>query len=287
MAVKSYLSLIKFSHTVFALPFALIGYFYAVWTTEAEFSWRLFGLVLLCMVFVRSAAMAFNRYLDRDIDAANPRTAKVREIPAGIISPKSALVFVIINSTLFVMTTWFINELVFYLSPVALFITLGYSYTKRFTALCHLVLGLGLSLAPVGAYLAVTASFAWVPIWFGLAVLTWVGGFDIIYSLQDDTFDKEQNLHSMPVLLNREGALKLSALLHLVTAFALATAGWTGNFAWFYWAGFLFFMLMLLRQHKLVSPNDLSKVNIAFMTTNGVASVVFGAAVILDLFLYR
>ncbi len=287
MAVKNYLSLIKFSHTVFALPFALIGYFYAIQTTEAHFSWRLFVSVLLCMVFVRSAAMAFNRYLDRDIDAANPRTAAVREIPAGIITPRSALIFVIVNSLLFVITTRFINDLVFYLSPIALLITLGYSYTKRFTALCHLVLGLGLSLAPIGTFLAVTSSFAWVPIWFGVAVLTWVGGFDIIYSLQDDTFDKEQNLHSMPVLLNLRGALRLSSMLHLITAFALATAGWSGNFAGFYWAGFLFFMLMLFRQHLLVNPNDLSKVNIAFMTTNGVASVVFGAAVILDLFLYR
>lgn len=287
MAVKNYLSLIKFSHTVFALPFALIGYFYAVWSTPADFSWRLFVLVLLCMVFVRSAAMAFNRYLDRDIDAANPRTAEVREIPKGIIAPQAALIFVIVNSLLFIATTYFINNLVFYLSPIALFITLGYSYTKRFTALCHLVLGLGLSLAPIGAYLAVTAQFAWVPIWFGLAVLSWVGGFDIIYSLQDDTFDKEQNLHSMPVLLNRTGALRLSMGLHLITAFALATAGWSGNFGWFFWAGYLFFIAMLIRQHKLVSPEDLSKVNIAFMTTNGVASVVFGATVILDLFLYR
>ncbi len=287
MAVKDYLSLIKFSHTVFALPFALIGYFYAVQTTPAEFSWRLFGLVLLCMVFVRSAAMAFNRYLDRDIDAANPRTAAVREIPRGIISPQAALVFVIANSLLFVASTYFINTLVFCLSPVALLITLGYSYTKRFTAFCHLILGLGLSLAPVGAYLAVTAFFAAVPVWFGVAILTWVGGFDIIYSLQDDAFDREQNLRSMPVLLDRPGALKLSAALHIITASALATAGWAGSFAWLFWTGYLFFIRMLIRQHRLVSPHNLSKVNLAFMTTNGVASVVFGGLVILDLFLYR
>lgn len=285
--VKNYLSLIKFSHTVFALPFALIGYFYAVWSTPSEFSWRLLGLVLLCMVFVRSAAMAFNRYLDRDIDSANPRTAAVREIPRGIISPRSALLFVIANSVLFMLVTYMINPLVFYLSPVALFITLGYSYTKRFTALCHLVLGLGLSLAPVGAYLAVTAEFAWVPVWFGIAVLTWVGGFDIIYSLQDDEFDREQQLHSIPVLLKRPRALKLASALHVITAFCLGIAGWQGNFAWFFWAGYAFFVLMLLRQHLLVSPTDLSKVNIAFMTTNGIASVVFGLMVILDLFLYR
>ncbi len=283
---KNYLSLIKFSHTIFALPFALIGFFYAIWTTSASFSWTLLGLVLLCMVFVRSAAMAFNRYLDRDIDTANPRTAEVREIPLGVITPKSALIFVIVNSFLFVVTTYFMNTLVFALSPVALAITLGYSYTKRFTALCHLVLGLGLSLAPVGAYLAVTGEFALVPVLFGLAVLSWVSGFDIIYALQDDEFDRSNNLHSIPVRFQRIGAIKISNGLHVFTFLMLGYAGYAGNFAWFYWAGFLFFTAMLLLQHRLVKPNDLSKINLAFMTTNGIASLVFGILVVLDLYLF-
>ena len=283
---KNYLSLIKFSHTIFALPFALIGFFYAIWTTSASFSWTLLGLVLLCMVFVRSAAMAFNRYLDRDIDTANPRTAEVREIPLGVITPKSALIFVIVNSFLFVVTTYFMNTLVFALSPVALAITLGYSYTKRFTALCHLVLGLGLSLAPVGAYLAVTGEFALVPVLFGLAVLSWVSGFDIIYALQDDEFDRSNNLHSIPVRFQRIGAIKISNGLHVFTFLMLGYAGYAGNFAWFYWAGFSFFTAMLLLQHRLVKPNDLSKINLAFMTTNGIASLVFGILVVLDLYLF-
>lgn len=284
---KNYLSLIKFSHTIFALPFALIGFFYAIWNTSATFSWSLFALVLLCMIFVRSAAMAFNRYLDRDIDTANPRTAAVREIPKGIIAPKAAFVFVLINSTLFIATTFFMNNLVFALSPVALAITLGYSYTKRFTALCHFVLGLGLSLAPIGAYLAVTGSFALVPILFGMAVLTWVSGFDIIYALQDDEFDRSQNLHSIPVKFHRSGAIKISNGLHLMTFLLLGYAGYAGNFAWFYWAGYLFFTAMLIVQHRLVRPDDLSKINLAFMTTNGFASLVFGILVVLDLYLYN
>lgn len=151
--MKQYLSLVKFSHTIFALPFALLGFFLATLEVAQGVSWRLFLLVLLCMVFARSAAMAFNRYLDRDIDGVNPRTAQ-REIPAGIISPRAALIFVLINCLLFIITTWFINPLCFYLSPVALAVVLGYSYTKRFTFLCHFILGLGLSLAPIGAYLA-------------------------------------------------------------------------------------------------------------------------------------
>jgi 4-hydroxybenzoate polyprenyltransferase len=176
--VKSYLSLIKFSHTIFAMPFALIGFFLAIfentsvipgWHTKVfppAFDWSSLGiklvLVILCMVFARSAAMAFNRYLDRQYDAKNPRTA-VREIPSGVITPKNALAFTIISCLLFIACTWFINSICFYLSPVALAVVLGYSYTKRFTPLCHLILGLGLSLAPIGAYLAVTGEFALLP----------------------------------------------------------------------------------------------------------------------------
>ena len=162
------------------------------------------------MVFSRNAAMAFNRYIDRDIDKANERTAEVREIPNGSIQPKSALIFVIVNSVLFIATTFFINSICFYLSPVALIVVLGYSLTKRFTALCHLVLGVGLSLAPIGAYLAVTGSFAWLPLYFSFAVLFWVAGFDMIYALQDDTFDKEMGLNSIPAKIGRKATLNLS-----------------------------------------------------------------------------
>jgi len=279
--MRKYLYLIKFSHTIFAMPFALIGFFLA--TKSNEFEWNTLMYVVLCMVFARSAAMAFNRYIDRDIDTNNTRTAKVREIPNGSIKANSALVFVIINCLLFIGTTYLINPLCLALSPVALLVILGYSYTKRFTALCHLVLGLGLALAPIGAYLAVSGKFDVVPLLFSAAVLFWVSGFDIIYSLQDQEFDKEQKLHSVPVLIGTKNALTLSKLLHFLTFTSLSIAGSFGDFSLFYWIGFGIFNILLIYQHILVKHNDLSKINLAFFTTNGIASVIFGIFVITDL----
>jgi len=309
--VKSYLSLIKFSHTIFAMPFALIGFFLglatgliddgqsnlnktvgwgwdfrdpAFWKLSRELMLSKFILVLLCMIFARSAAMAFNRYLDRTFDAKNPRTA-IREIPSGVIKANNALLFTIVSSLLFVVCTFFINKLCFYLSPVALLVVLGYSYTKRFTPLCHLILGLGLSLAPIGAYLAVTGQFDLLPILFSFTVLFWVSGFDIIYALQDEEFDKENKLYSIPAWLGKAKALRVSELLHVLSAFCVLFAGWLGNFGWLYWIGAAIFIGMLIYQHSIVKPNDLKRVNIAFMTANGVASVVFAIFVIADLFL--
>ena len=281
--MKKYLSLIKFSHTIFAMPFAFIGFFLA--TKSYEFEWITLVYVIFCMVFARSAAMAFNRFIDRDIDLTNPRTAKVREIPNGSIKANSALVFVIINSLLFIATTYFINTLCFALSPVALLTILGYSYTKRFTALCHLILGLGLALAPIGAYLAVSGEFNIIPLFFSAAVLFWVSGFDIIYSLQDEEFDKTHELHSIPVLLGKKNALMLSNILHFLTFSALSIAGSLGEFSLYYWIGFWSFSALLVYQHTLVKHNDLRKVNLAFFTTNGIASLIFGAFVIVDLLL--
>lgn len=284
--VQKYLSLIKFSHTIFALPFALIGFFLGMKTgviTDTNTLIQLFVLVVGCMVFARSAAMAFNRYLDHKIDALNPRTA-IREIPAGAISPSQALIFVIISSVLFIACTWFINPLCFYLSPVALFVILFYSYTKRFTALCHLVLGLGLSLAPIGAYLAVTGSFHWLPLLFSLTVLFWVSGFDIIYALQDETFDRTQQLHSIPVWLGASNALLLSRGLHGMAAICVCIAYWVGGFSAWYGIGCAVFIGMLVYQQSIVSPRDLSRVNLAFMTANGIASVVFAVFVITDIY---
>ncbi len=324
--VKSYLSLIKFSHTIFAMPFAMIGFFLGVLRNEYATSvvpgWHItiftpswmgdtigvnftedsmlgkifsgenprwivaqyFILVILCMVFARSAAMAFNRYLDRSFDAINPRTA-IREIPAGIIKSNSALWFTIISSLLFVACTFFINRLCFYLSPVALLVVLGYSYTKRFTPLCHLVLGVGLSLAPIGAYLAVTGLFALLPILFSIAVIFWVSGFDIIYALQDEEFDKSQKLYSIPAWVGKAKALHVSELFHGISAAAVFVAGRIGGFGWLYWIGVAIFTGMLIYQHSIVKPNDLRKVNLAFMTANGIASVVFAIFVIADLFI--
>lgn len=283
--MKNYLSLIKFSHTIFALPFALIGFFLAINTSALAVNWITLIYVVLCMVFARSAAMAFNRFIDRKIDLANPRTAEIREIPNGTISSKSALLFVIVNCLLFVATTYFINPLCFYLSPVALAVVLGYSLTKRFTALCHLVLGLGLSLAPIGAYLAVTGKFDWLPLFFSFSVLFWVSGFDIIYALQDEEFDKEQKLHSIPVLMGKKNALMLSNFLHIITASFILYAGYYAELGLFYWIGSVLFIGLLSYQHFLVKPNDLSKVNLAFFTTNGIASVLFAVFVLLDLYI--
>lgn len=283
--MKKYLSLVTFSHTIFAMPFAFIGFFLAINTTGASFSWLKLGLMVLCMVFARNSAMAFNRYLDRDIDAKNPRT-KQRDIPAGRISAKNALAFTIINCLLFIAATWFINPLCFFLSPIALLVVLGYSLTKRFTALCHLVLGLGLSLAPIGAYLVVTGEFATLPILFSLAVLCWVSGFDIIYALQDEDFDRAENLHSIPSYLGKKNALIVSNLLHVLAAAFVIAPIFLTPLSWPYFLGLAIFIGMLIYQHQLVKPNDLSKVNFAFMTTNGIASVAFAICFLFDIY-YR
>jgi 4-hydroxybenzoate polyprenyltransferase len=285
--VVNYFKLIKFSHTVFAMPFALIGFFLGIQSLAPGASVeeiRLFVLVIACMVFARSAAMAFNRYLDRYFDALNPRTAQ-REIPVGVIKPRQALAFTVGMSVLFVSCAWLINTLCFFLSPLALLIILGYSYTKRFTPLCHLVLGAGLSLAPIGAYLAVTGQFAMVPLFFSFAVLTWVSGFDIIYSLQDETFDRSQDLYSIPVWLGTKKALGVSRVLHSASFILIGLAGWYGPFGWIYWGGALLYGGLLIYQQWLVSPVDLSRVNLAFMTVNGIASILFSVFVIADLYI--
>lgn len=282
--IQNYLSLVKFSHTIFALPFAVIGFSLGIESTESAFNLRLFTLMILCMIFARSAAMAFNRYIDRAIDEQNKRTV-IREIPAGIIPPHSALIFVILNSILFVSTTFFINPICFYLSPVALLVILGYSFTKRFTALCHLILGVGLSLAPIGAYLAVTGKFNLLPICFSVIVLFWVSGFDVIYALQDEEFDKSRNLKSIPTWLGKRGALNLSNVLHFISAIFVVFAGIYASFGTLYWIGSILFVGLLIYQHILVKPNDLSKVNIAFFTTNGIASILFATFVLIDLYI--
>jgi len=287
LKIKNYFSLVKFAHTIFAMPFALIGFFYGLKMVNFDLNrpwWLLFILVILCMVFARSAAMAFNRWLDAEYDAKNPRT-KIREIPGGIISKRNAMIFVVFNCIAFIISTFFINGLCLILAPVALFVILFYSYTKRFTPLCHLVLGLGLSLSPIGAYIAVTGKFALVPILFSLSVLFWVSGFDIIYALQDEEFDKQNKLHSFPSLLGTKRALRVSEYLHFLSATAVIAAGILGNFSLLYWGGVIVFAFFLFYQHTLIKPRDLSKVNKAFFSSNGIASVIFCMLVLLDIFL--
>ncbi len=301
-AIKNYLSLIKFSHTIFAMPFALIGFFLGVVSISgnryhgapvpglshpepaADNNLQKLVLVILCMVFARSAAMAFNRWLDKSFDAKNPRTA-IREIPSGIIKANNALVFVILSCVAFIVCCWFINRLCFYLSFVALFVVLFYSYTKRFTSLCHLVLGLGLSLAPIGAYLAVTGVFDLLPVIFSITVLCWVSGFDIIYALQDEEFDKANDLYSIPAALGKKKALRVSEILHVISGICIIYAGIYGEFGLWYWAGVAVFLAMLVYQHSIVKPDDLRRVNLAFMTANGIASVVFSVLVLIDIYI--
>lgn len=281
--VNKILSLIKFSHTIFAMPFALIGY--AIGVRVAGFEWLLLVQVILCMVFARSAAMAFNRLVDREFDAKNPRTAQ-REIPAGKLSVGAVTWIVVGSSVAFVLTALSINLLCFLLSPVALAVVLGYSYTKRFTSYCHLVLGLGLAIAPVGAYVAVAGGFGASVMIVAALVLTWVAGFDIIFALQDTEFDRGQGLYSIPSKIGVRRALYASSALHLIT---LGCVVWLGFVIYpaspvLYWVGAAIFAALLAFQHAIVKPTDLSRVGLAFGTTNGVASVLYALFVILSLF---
>ena len=265
--VSRYASMVKFSHTIFAMPFALVGYAYALQTTDAEFSLLLLVKVLLAMVFARNTAMGFNRYADRRIDALNPRTRN-REIPAGVITPRRALIFVIVNAALFL--------------AVALLL-IGYSFTKRFTAWCHIVLGVALGIAPVGAYIAVTGEIAVFPVLLTGLVITWCGGFDVIYALQDVEFDRSHSLHSIPARFGVRGGILISILLHLISVYAVVVAGLYYGGGTLYWIGAGLFVGLLIFQHLLVSPKNLSRIGLAFGTTNGIASVCYAAFTIADL----
>lgn len=282
--INNYLTLVKFSHTIFAMPFALLGFFTAVNTGNNTFTLRLLVLILLCMVFARNAAMGFNRYADHKFDSLNPRTAG-REIPAGIISPRAALIFVIINSILFVIAAGLINSLTLLLSPVALAVILGYSMSKRFTHLSHLLLGLALSLAPAGAYISVTGGFALVPLLYSLVVLCWVSGFDIIYSLQDAAFDEKNRLFSIPVRLGPKRSLIFSGLLHLCSILFVVAAGIISGSGLLYWCGTAIFSILLIWEHIIVKPGDSLSITKAFGTINSYAGLTFCVFAIADLYL--
>lgn len=282
--MRDYLSLVTFSHTIFALPFAIVGFTLAVTQEAYAFAWRDLGLVVGCMAFARSAAMGFNRLVDAPIDARNPRTA-TRDIPAGRISRRRAGAFVALNAVLFVICAGLLNELCLYLSPVALTVVLGYSYTKRFTWLCHLVLGVGLALAPVGAYVAVAGQFTAAPVLLGVVVLLWVSGFDVVYALQDEAFDRSQGLRSVPSRFGKSRALWLSRGLHVLCVVVLlyashAMAELAGGGGRLLGAGCGVFAVALAYQQSIVSVSDLRRVDRAFFTTNGLASVAYAAIVV-------
>ncbi len=281
--MKRLFSLVTFSHTIFALPFALLS---AVLAARGVPKAGTLLWIVVAMVAARSAAMAFNRIADRAIDAVNPRT-QARDIPAGRISVGSASAFCSLAAAVFVFAAWRLNALCLALSPVALFIVLGYSYTKRVTALSHLVLGLSLAIAPVGAWIAVTGRFAATPVVLGFAVLFWVAGFDVIYSLQDEAFDRAQGLFSLPALLGARRALDLSTLFHAAALALLYGVFVLSGGGPLFGAGVVLAGIFLVRQHVLVSPRDLSRVNGAFFTANGWLSVAVFLCGAVDVLLRR
>ena len=283
--IKQYGSLVKFAHMVFALPFALVAFLLALREPGARFTWVLLLQLLGCMVFARSAAMGFNRWADREIDAKNPRTAG-RDIPSGRISPRQALIFTLVNAVLFIAVAWTINPLCGGLSFLALVFLLGYSYLKRFTWLCHFGVGAALCIAPAGAYIAVTGHLSVAAALLSLVVFFWSSGFDILYALADEEIDREQELHSIPQRFGRKQAMDIAKYVHLtelllVPSF-LAQAGLTDF--WGILAG-IFFLAMLVYQHTIISPKDLSRLNAAFFTANGIASLVFCVLVYLSVLL--
>ena len=283
--ISKYFRLVKFSHTIFAMPFALMAFVYALWSTEAEFSWWLLLQVVLCMVFARNVAMGFNRWADRKFDAENPRTAN-REIPSGAISPRNALIFVIVNAVLFIATASTINLLTAILSPVALAVVMFYSYCKRFTSLAHLVLGLSLGIAPAGAYIAVTGTLTFAPCLLSLLVLTWCGGFDIIYALQDAEFDRERGLHSIPSTFSVATSLYISIALHCISVAALLAFAMYLPQSWLLWCGVAIFSAILVAEHILVTPKKQRSIGIAFGTLNGLASLTLAAFVIANILIF-
>jgi 4-hydroxybenzoate polyprenyltransferase len=269
--------MIKFSHSIFAMPFALASAALAAKeTTTTPLQW---GLIVACMVTARSAAMGFNRIVDRQLDAANPRTA-TREIPSGAVSLSSAVTFTALSAIAFVGLSAWLHPLCGWLSPIALLVVCGYSYGKRFTSLVHLWLGVALGLAPIAAWIAITGTVAAAPLVLAAAVATWVAGFDILYSLQDEEYDRGAGLNSIPARLGQVGAMRVSRALHVLTITALAALPAVVSLAWPYWVGVAIIAGVLGWEHSLVKPGDLSRIDKAFFDLNGYVSLVFLAAVL-------
>jgi 4-hydroxybenzoate polyprenyltransferase len=283
--LSTVLEMIKIEHTLFALPFAFLGMLLAAggWP-----SWRTVLWIVVAMVGARSAAMAFNRLADRRIDAANPRTAG-RALPAGLVSPGAVALFIVASAAVLVLAAWELNPLAFYLSPLALGILFLYSYTKRFTWAAHLVLGLSLSGAPLGAWIAVRGDVQATPVILALAVLTWTAGFDVLYALQDLDFDRRAGLFSIPARFGVMGALWISGAFHVLTLtlLALLPRVYPGGLGTPYWVGWGGCLLLIAYQHWVVRPGDLSHLNAAFFTANGALSVWLFAATALDILASR
>ena len=273
-----FLESIKFSHSIFALPFALAAFFMA---DSEETSWLLLAKIVAACVFARTAAMSFNRLADARIDTLNPRTSS-RAVAAGDLSRAFMAGATITACCLFALCCWWINDLALYLCPAALTVLLGYSYTKRFTALCHLLLGVALGLSPVGVWVAVHGEIELLPLLLGLAVAFWTAGFDVIYACQDYDFDRREGLHSIPARLGLPRALLISRLFHLLAIALLVALGLRAEYGTFYWIGTSTVAVLLVYEQSLVKPGDLSRVNLAFFTLNGIVSLVFMTSVILE-----
>lgn len=275
------LKLVKFEHTIFALPFAYAAMLLAVATTSETLTFSLVFWITLAMVGARTLAMALNRLIDAGIDARNPRTA-TREIPAGVISRSTVIGVCVISLALLVLATTQLQPItqVLWPIPVALFVL--YPYTKRFTWLCHVVLGISIGLAPVGAWLATTGSLTWTPILMGLANATWIAGFDIIYATGDAEFDRAEGLNSMPARFGIAGGLRITRLLHVITVICLAGIWQPADLGAIYVATVVLVAGLLIWENSLVSAEDLSKVNAAFFTINGVVSMAYFVGVALD-----
>jgi len=276
------LEMIKFEHTVFAIPFAFLGAFLAV---RGFPGWRPILWVILAMFGARSAAMGFNRLVDADLDGQNPRTAN-RALPRRLLTKRFVLLFVAASSLLFFFSAWMLNPLALLLSPLALFIVLAYSYTKRFTALSHLLLGLSLAIAPVGGWVAVRGTIDIAPFYIAAAVIFWVAGFDIIYACQDVDFDRSAGLYSMPSRLGIRRSLQISSAFHILMVSLLIWTFWLFRLSVLSWIGLGVVAIGLIYEHSLVKPEDLSRVNAAFFTINGFISVIVFVFVGADLCLF-
>ena len=279
--IRKYFEFVRFSHTVFALPFALASMVVAARANRGWPGWRTFLLILLAMVCARTAAMGFNRIVDRRIDALNPRTAE-RHLPKGKILLTNAWALVVMSALGLGYVAWLINPLCGWLSPLALLIVFFYSFTKRFTDFSHIFLGLALGIAPLGAWLAVRGGFNWPPCVLALAVVFWLVGFDIIYATQDWEFDKSQGLHSLPVRLGIAPSLKVAWAAHAIMAVLLLAFGLISGLRVPYYIGFGIILVCLIRQHMLARKRDPISLNVAFFRMNAVISAVFLGAVVID-----
>ena len=277
-SLSRFLTFIRFSHTVFALPFALGAMIVSASDTGGWPGWKIFVLIVFCMVFARTAAMTFNRISDWEIDKRNPRTA----IRHTLLTKRAATVTCVTSAALFIVTTSFINRICFLLSPLALALIFFYSLTKRFTHTAQFFLGLALSASPVGAWIAVTGSFAWPPLILAAGVLCWVAGFDMIYATQDVEADAREGLHSMVIRLGIPGALKLAGWLHLIMFIALLGFGLSAHLGRIYFFGLIPIPLLLVYEHRIAGSLDLGKINKAFFETNAVIGFLFVVVVVID-----